>query len=77
MTPRNGTGRADSRPQLRPDPQKGARLFLALLWLLFGLPLPVLALWAAAPGWAWPDLWPAVLGGRTVAFVLANRQSIA
>ncbi|WMW64729.1 ABC transporter permease subunit [Nitratidesulfovibrio liaohensis] len=76
MTPRNGTGRADSRPHLRPDPQKGACLFLALLWLLFGLPLPVLALWAAAPGWAWPDLWPAALGGRTAAFVLAHGQAI-
>ncbi len=59
------------------DARTGSRLFLGLLWLLFGLPLPVLALWAAAPGWSWPDLWPAALGGRTAAFVLANRQSIA
>lgn len=89
MSPRNGTGRgggmpvgrADSRPGSRPGARpvsrSGSRLFLTLLWLLFGLPLPVLALWAAAPGWAWPDLWPAALGGRTATFVLAHRQSIA
>lgn len=84
MSPRNGKGRgagwpsggADSRPRSSPRSRPGSRLFLAVLWLLFGLPLPVLALWAAAPGWAWPDLWPALLGGRTTAFVLANRQSI-
>lgn len=51
-------------------------LFLGLLWVLFGLPLAVLALWAAAPGWAWPDLWPATLDGRTASHVLAHRHGI-
>ncbi len=72
MTPRAGQGRSGGLPG-----RTGSGLFLLALWLLFGLPLPVLVLWAAAPGWAWPDLWPAVIGGRTAAFVLSNARGIA
>ncbi len=82
MTPCAGQGRNGGLPGRGAVVCAGGRrarsgLFLLALWLLFGLPLPVLGLWAAAPGRTWPDLWPAVIGGRTAAFVLANGRGIA
>ena len=50
------------------------RLFLLLLAVVFVLPLVVLGLYAAAPGWRYPDLVPAHFDGRALRHLVSPGQ---
>lgn len=54
-----------------------SRLFLTLLFLLFAFPLVVLALYAAAPGWNWPHVWPDQLSTRSLEYLVSQHRTIA
>ena len=52
-------------------------LLLCLFFVLFAGPLVVLILYAAAPGWQWPDLLPAQWSGQGAAFLTHRQADIA
>lgn len=51
------------------------RVLFFLMAVLFLLPVVILAVYAAAPGWAWPDIVPERLDGRGYRY-LADRFSL-
>lgn len=52
------------------------RALFALIFTLFCLPLAVLALYAAAPGWNWPNAWPQDFSWRSLLYLSANWPTI-
>ncbi len=56
---------------------RSPRLILAAFTVLFVLPLCVLAGYAAAPGWTFPEIIPARLSGRAFALLAAQGPRIA
>lgn len=66
-------------PRIRSHPlPRLARLALpVLLWALFGLPVAVLALYAVAPGWNFPDLVPTAFNTHALDYVTSQAGPIA
>jgi ABC-type spermidine/putrescine transport system permease subunit II len=52
------------------------QVFFVFLVFFFGLPVVVLALYAAAPGWSWPHLLPQDFSARAVQYLWQQRAEI-
>lgn len=52
------------------------RLYFAFLTVFFGLPVLVLALYAVAPGWTWPNLVPQHYSMRALEYVWQHKAEI-
>lgn len=54
-----------------------SRAFFLLIFVAFCLPIVVLGLYAAAPGWNWPHAWPQEFSTRSLDYLTAHWQTIA